>query len=474
MGNRHGVAITQTRSTSSEARRTMSHEPANPYRTPQAPGKLFAERPTKFRWVVFLLGCSTSWMMYLHRYVFSMIKPRLSDAGVSESELGMLDSVFAICYVSFQIPSGVIADVFGAHLYLTAAIAVWSLALAMHTIPGFGPLSVGRGLMGAAQAGVFAAISRVTRTWFPLSVRTTVQGFMGVFAGRIGGMSANLIYGTVMLGLLALSWQTGALILAGAGIGLALLFLVLFRSSPRESPFVNEAEAELIEASESAASRRKMPFNEMFRRMSPRSIANLLAVTLSAFLSTMADNLYSNWIPLFLYQVYQLKFTEMGIYSALPLLGGAIGGVVGGYFNDLLLRKLTKRRWARSLVGLIGKCGAAIWLGVALLFYDNPYAFCLMLVVVKFFADMEVATRWGTVTDIAGPATASVFSFNNSVAAIGQVVAPLLFGFVAQLASWHMVFLIAMGIYALGGLTWLVTNSTIPLIREDDETTSAA
>lgn len=452
----------------------MSHQSANSYSVPQAPSDLFSERPTRFRWVIFMLGCGTSWMMYLHRYVFSMIKPKLSDAGVSESELGVLDSVFAICYVSFQIPSGVITDVFGAHLYLTAAIAVWSIALAMHTVPGFGPLSLARGLMGTAQAGVFAAISRVTRTWFPLSVRTTVQGFMGVFSGRIGGMSANLIYGTVMLGLLALSWQAGALVLAGAGIALALLFLVLFRNSPRQSPFVNEAEAELIEVGESPASRRKMPFKEVFRRMSPRSIANLLAVTLSAFLSTMADNLYSNWIPLFLYQVYQLKFAEMGIYSALPLLGGAIGGVVGGMFNDFLLRNLGSRRWARSLVGVIGKCGAGVWLAVALLFYDNPYAFCLMLVVVKFFADMEVATRWGTVTDIAGPATASVFSFNNSVAAIGQVVAPLLFGFVAQLASWHLVFLIAMGIYILGGLTWLVTNCTIPLIREDDEAPTAA
>jgi len=452
----------------------MSHPPASPYSAPQAPGELYDERPTHFRWVVFMLGCGTSWMMYLHRYVFSMIKPRLSDAGVSESELGVLDSVFAICYVAFQIPSGVITDVFGAHIYLTAAIAIWSIALAMHTIPGFGPLSVGRGLMGAAQAGVFAAISRVTRTWFPLSVRTTVQGFMGVFAGRIGGMSANLIYGTVMLGLFALSWQSGALIVAGAGIGLAVLFLLLFRNSPRQSRFVNEAEAELIEVGESAASRRKMPFKEMFRRMSPRSIANLLAVTLSAFLSTMADNLFSNWIPLFLYQVYQLKFTEMGIYSALPLLGGAIGGVAGGMFNDFLLRNLGSRRWARSLVGVIGKCGAAVWLGVALLFYDNPYAFCLMLVVVKFFADMEVATRWGTVTDIAGPATASVFSFNNSVAAIGQIAAPLLFGFVAQLASWHLVFLIAIVIYALGGLTWLITNCSIPLIREDDEAPAAA
>jgi hypothetical protein len=36
-----------------------------------------------------------------------------------------------------------------------------------------------------------------------------------------------------------------------------------------------------------------------------------------------------------------------------------------------------------------------------------------------------------------------------------------------------VVFLIAIVIYALGGLTWLITNCTIPLIREDDEATAA-
>ncbi len=452
------------------------YDPANPNRPPQErggiqplPAGLQPQRPTHFRWTVLVLGCGVSWMMYLHRYAFSLIKPRLIDAGYSETELGALDSVFSTCYVLFQIPSGIVADVFGAHLYLTVAIAVWSIALALHTITGFGALSFARGLMGGAQAGVFAAISRVTRTWFPASVRTQVQGWMGVFSGRIGGMSANLIYGTVIIGTLAISWQAGALLLAGGGIVLAVLFFALFRNSPRQSPFVNEAEADLIEAGESKSRRRKMPLKEMFKRMSPRSVANLGALSLSAFLSTLADNLYSNWIPLFLYQVYALKFTEMGIYSALPLLGGAIGGVVGGYFNDLLLRKLTRRRWARSLVGFIGKCGAAVWLGVAMIFYDNPYNFCLVLILVKFFADMEVATRWGTVTDIAGPATASVFSFNNSVAATAQIVSPLLIGAVAQFVGWYEVFLIMACVYALGGLTWLLTNCTIPLMREDEE-----
>ena len=55
-------------------------------------------------------------------------------------------------------------------------------------------------------------------------------------------------------------------------------------------------------------------------------LANLIALNVQTILSTLADNIYSSWIPLFLWEVHELKFERMGVYSALPLLGGAIAG----------------------------------------------------------------------------------------------------------------------------------------------------
>ena len=58
----------------------------------------------------------------------------------------------------------------------------------------------------------------------------------------------------------------------------------------------------------------------LLRTMTPRSFMNLMWLSLQNVLSTFADNIYSNWIPLFLSQVHGLKFAQMGLYSALPLL----------------------------------------------------------------------------------------------------------------------------------------------------------
>jgi nitrate/nitrite transporter NarK len=186
-------------------------------------------------------------------------------------------------------------------------------------------------------------------------------------------------------------------------------------------------------------------------------------------LSTFADNIFSNWIPLFLASVHMLKFKEMGLYSALPLLGGAIGGAVGGWLNDLLIARTGNRRWARRGVAIAGKGIAALLILVSLLWYDDPYTFCFVLLFVKFFSDWSLTTAWGVATDIGGRATASVFSFNNAVAGVGSIGAPAILGYLAQLLGWPAVFVVTGATFALCALSWLVIDCTVPLVRSEAE-----
>ncbi len=222
----------------------------------------------------------------------------------------------------------------------------------------------------------------------------------------------------------------------------------------------------MIEAGSSLPTKR-MKIGELLSRMSPRSIVNLLALNLQTVLSTLADNIFSAWIPLFLFDAHGLKFKEMGFYASLPLLGGAIGGAMGGWLNDLMIARLGNRRWARSLVGLAGKGTAGVILLAALLLYDYPRTFCLTLFFVKFFSDWSLTTTWGVVTDIGGQKSATVFAINNSIAGIGSIVAPLLYGNIAEHWGWIPVFLTAAGAYLICGTSWLFINCTIPVIAED-------
>lgn len=459
--------------------------------------RLSSERPTHFRWAVFVMACGTSWLLYLHRYIFALIKPELvREWDLGKDELGLLDSAFSIFYTGFQIPLGVATDVLGVHLMLTGMIVVWSIGLGMHAwAPSPRFLWSARAVLGVGQSAVFAAQSRITRTWFPRRARTTVQGWVGVFFGRFGGLSANLLVGALMLGVFGIPWRIVVLVMTCIGITHAVLFAALFRNLPAKHPAVNEAEADLIEErgeptalavgeqlvadteadvigerdsiEKLPAAHARLSFREMFRRMSPRSIGNLLTLNFQTILSTLSDNIFSAWIPLFLWEVHGLKFTEMGFYSALPLLGGALGGAMGGWLNDQMIRRTGNRRWSRSLVGFGGKGTAGVLLLLALLSYDAPRLFCVLLFFVKFFSDWSLTTTWGVVTDIGGRTSATVFAFNNSVAGIGSITGPVMYGAIAEYQGWIPVFVTAAAAYLVCASSWLVVNCNIPVLREN-------
>ena len=367
-------------------------------------------------------------------------------------------------------PLGVAVDTWGIRLVLTGLIIVGSIGLGMQAWSGSSAqMWYARAVLGVGQSAVYAALSRISRHWFPPAIRTTLQGFVGVMAGRVGGLSAYLLFGYLLLGVFQLDWRTASYLFVALGIAHAAVFYAAFRNLPREHPLVNDAEARLISGTrEAAASKLASPPNmsvrQMLRNLTPRGLVNLVALNVQSILSTFADNIYSNWIPLFLWEVHRLEFKQMGIYSSLPLLGGAVAGVLGGLLNDLCISWTGNRRWSRSGVA-VGKTLAALLLLTALVFYDQPYSFCLLLFFVKLFGDWSLTTSWGVVTDIGGQATASVYAFNNAVAGVGSIGAPIIFGLIAEYYGWRVVFLTTAVAYVLCALSWLTINCTIPLLK---------
>jgi sugar phosphate permease len=419
-------------------------------------------------------------MLYLHRYTFALIKPELAKKwNVELSTLGAMDSAFNAAYAVAQVPCGLLADLIGTHGFLTVAILVWSGALALHGWAGGPGAMFGvRVLFGVGQAGCYPSLSKVSRAWFPVASRTAMQGWSAVFCGRMGAASANLLFATVLIGWLGVDWRIALLLFSGAGLVLGVLYLIFFRSTPTQHPRVNEAERRLIEDGDAAApaSTPAAPSSRgaetasgsepgtfvTLRRLRPAAVPNLVCMLVQQFASTFADQIYVAWVPYFLATEHKLKFAEMGIYSALPLIGGACGGAVGGYLNDYLIRRI-RRRWARVMIGAGGKGLACLLVVGALLVYDDPYLFCWMLFFVKFFADSGLVTAWGAVTDVSGKATGTVFGVVNTVGTIGGVLSPTIFALVAARFNWGVVFAVVGSTYLLAALTWLLVNAERPL-----------
>ena len=161
-------------------------------------------QPTRVRWLIFALACAASWLLYLHRYAWGLIKPafRADYRELSDVEIGWLDSAFLATYALGQIPGGVAGDLFGPRGVLSVLALVWSLAtVGVAWATGFWRLIVARAAFGLAQAGVYPVIAKITRVWFPQATRTGVQGMvtamgrtrLALMCGTAGGSEVDAI-----------------------------------------------------------------------------------------------------------------------------------------------------------------------------------------------------------------------------------------------------------------------------------------
>lgn len=431
-----------------------------------------AARPTGVRFIVLSLACGASFVLYLHRYVWGMVKPDLQkEFGWDERTSGSFDSLFAASYGLSQIPSGIACDWFGARRLLGASIFCWSAALLVATVTGGSGVFASRMAFGVFQAGCYAALNKVSKNWFPRTMRSTAQGWIATFFGRGGGAASFLLFGTVLVGWAGFSWRGAVAVFGLAGFAFAAVFAYLFRNTPREHPWSNAAEAELIlqgDPQAILAVRSRLDWGLLVR------CPTVWCLSLRAVASNMADVVFVYWLPLYLRGSQGLGSIEAGWMAALPLLGGACGGAASGWLQSRLLMLTGDRRWSRNGVGLGGKSIAAALMLGSLGIRDPAVVACVFLAV-KFFSDCEQPAEWGAVTDIAGKNAATVFACVNTFGSLGGVLGSLSIGHILAsdagrptAAAWTTVFVITAVEYMVAAAVWLFIDSRRPIVPEPE------
>jgi ACS family D-galactonate transporter-like MFS transporter len=311
-----------------------------------------------------------------------------------------------------------------------------------------------------------------------------------------------ILLGTFLMGYCELKWQTALLVFGLTGIAFGILLLILFRNSPLEDHRVNDAERELISEGSGyslAPLSGLLPVSRAIRNRSLRFFV------VQQFLDAGSDVAFVYLMGKFFLDRYQLKIGSVGWMSSLPLWGGAIGGIVGGWLNDRLISRTKNRRWSRSGIGFVGKVigclmlfmvgsqteSAAVWLEP---FRDQLDRFVTLpasaalaagiaLLLAKFFSDWSQPTVWGACTDLGGRYSATVFSVINTSGTIGGIIMPIVFGTLldwnttnqivdgaeTHLTNWGPLFVLLASMYLVSGIFWLLIDCTDSLEREEAE-----
>ncbi|HZP34278.1 MAG TPA: MFS transporter [Candidatus Acidoferrales bacterium] len=387
------------------------------------------------------LLCLLYLTLFVVRVAISGVAPLIrTDLRLSNTELGLVFSAFAIPYAVFQLIGGWIGDKWGARMVLCVSCGVVALATALTgLVGGFGTLFAARLTLGFGEGATFPTATRAMASWIPENRWGFAQGITHSFS-RIGNaIAAPLVAWTAVL----ITWRGSFVAMGVASTIWVLLWGWFFRNDPREHPAITDTDlAELPKPS--GKKRPAIPWLELGRRILP--------VTAVDFCYGWILWLFLSWIPGFFFENYHLNLQSSAMYSAGVLSAGIIGDTAGGMISDWLLHKTGSLVVARRTVMIVGFLGAFAFMMPVILVHNLTLA-AVSLSLAFLFAELIVGPIWAVPMDIAPRYAGTASGMMNFGFAFAGIVSPSTFGYlIDHTGSWVVPFAASVGLLIVGAL----------------------
>ena len=383
-------------------------------------------------------------LYFVDRVSISTIAPLMkADLKISNTQLGIAFSAFAIPYAFFQLIGGWIGDRLGPRLTLALCCALVGIATVLTgAVTGIVSLFILRLALGFGEGAGFPTATRAMASWTPQGNWGFAQGIVHSFA-RIG----NALTPPIVAGILVFTTWRGSFVILGA---VSLLWLGVwawyFRNDPREHFSITlEILAKL--PVRAAGGARSIPWLRLARHMMP--------VTIVDFCYGWTLWLFLTWIPAFFFENYHQNLQASALFSGGVLAAGVIGDTAGGFVSDRLLRKTGSLAVARRGVIVAGFLGAFVFLIPVVLIHNlTVAAVCLSLAF--FFAELIVGPIWSVPMDIAPRYAGTASGMMNFGFGVAGLVSPSSFGYlVDRTGSWVVPFIASIFLLLLGAiLAW--------------------
>lgn len=299
--------------------------------------------PARLAWLVWGLGALLYLIAFYQRVAPAVMTDRLmSEFALTAAALGNLSAFYFYSYVVMQIPTGLIADRWGARRLLIGGAGIAALGTLLFALaPTLLWASLGRLLIGASVAVAFVSMLKLASRWFAPQQFALASG-MALFIGVVGGVFAGV---PLRLLVEAVGWRQVMLASALVTALLCLAIWRLVRDDPGELGFRSHGSAP-PPAAESLSVWRGLAHVLAYRNL---WLLLLTPIGVAGSVLTFAGL----WGVPYLIQQYGLDTRgAAGITSAL-LVSWALGGPLLGAWSQ----RMGKRKplyVASTLIALIG------------------------------------------------------------------------------------------------------------------------
>ncbi|MBP1686115.1 MAG: major facilitator superfamily 1 [Deltaproteobacteria bacterium] len=409
--------------------------------------------PSRGRYAVLGFTLVLTAIAYLDRVCIATAAPAIKlDLQLSDVQMGYVFSAFTFAYALFEVPSGWLADRFGARLMLMRIVIWWSaMTAATGLASGFASLFTLRLFFGLGEAGTFPSIARAYARWMPARERGRSFG-LAVMTGALGGALTQPL---VVVLLEVLSWRRSFAVFGLVGVAWAVAWVWWFRDDPHDHPAVNPAELALI-GTAPALVHTGVPWRALARNRSMRALCLMYGGVIYGWY------FYLTWLPMYLLRARGFDLHQVGWLAAFPYLGIAAGVLAGGWISDALVRHWGARA-ARRGPAVIGLPLAAVAV-VAAVRTPAPVAAALLLAAAAGLAALAVAPAWAVCLEIGGRHAGVVTGAMNTFGNIGGALSPVVVGLsLERWNSWNLPLFTVAALYLVAAVCWLRIDPTDPI-----------
>ena len=272
----------------------------------------------------------------------ALVEPMRREFGLSDTQIGLLGSMFIWIYALAGVPLGRLADVWSRKKLLTIGVTVWSaLTAAAGLAASFSFLVFTRLGVGVGEA----VCAPVGTSWigdlFPAKRRARVLSLF-MLGVPVGGALSFLLCGPIAQ---AWGWRT-ALVSAAAPAIILVPLLLLVRE-----PVRGESEETLEETA--ATEPKRDVRGSIFAVL---RIHTLWWIILSGALLNFNMYALATFLPAFMTRVHGYSVERAGVTCGIVyLIGGVCGGLLGGHLGDLVASNARNARlWMAAIVALLG------------------------------------------------------------------------------------------------------------------------
>ncbi len=381
------------------------------------------------------------------------------DLGLTKEIFGLILGIFAVGYALFQVPSGWIADRFGARKALAVVVTVWSTFTALTgAARNAVQMLLFRFLFGMGEAGAFPGATQAFFRWLPVKERGLAHGIN--FSGSRLGAAFSLFLMPWLIRLIGWRWTFAVNGLIG--VIWAAVWLIWFRDNPKDNKKINEAELDYIEKGRTSefTTAVKASFAEIFTSL------NMALAMLQYFASNVTFFITLSWLPSYIQSQWPDDPNAI-YYSAIPLIFAAFANWIAGSMVTGLYNRgfhVGSRRVTAIIgfsLGVIGLILAMQAKKLAFLDTDQAqlYWFVFSFALATFGVDMTLSPSWAFCNDIGGPNSGAVSGSMNMVGNVGAALSAIIFPLMLnKTGSANNFFMAAAGLNVIAIGAWLYMN----------------